>query len=1228
MEDYIGAPPKEPGRPLHDCKERDCPTCQHQGVFSARPSEVVRAPLVLRAPNFNPGGAGGQPSNPVGHQYFAPVDTYADVSCISPESVQALGLSVLPTKPGESKTLNMASTGISVPRLGTALAEVHCGDQRFVYAFEILDMPDSVLLGRDILPRLGIALTGVPLQFPGQYQAVAAAKQAIEAEQEFRTRQKPWSLSHAHDTATLGTISNGMSDLLVSNAEIDPSEPACPTLPEAVMRLPMKLDEDPSLLREATTYIPQYQVPQAARPAVHEQFAKWSAQHCFEEAEHRAGKDWNSPFIAPPKKDGHGGKSGVRVCMDTKHINALLDGAPFSSARVPRIEDILRRFRGFTHASALDLSSAYQQLPVDPKDRHKLAFTYQGRRYQWKRWPFGLSPATPQFQKVMERVLRGIDGVIIYVDDVVVMTNGSVEDHIKTLRQVVQRLNEHKLRLNLDKCHFGYKRIVVLGHQVSGEDRNIDPDKVKQVIDWPVPRTSKDIMRFLGFTNFVRDYIPGYAQLSAPLDSLRHAKGVFQLDTDQQRAFLSLKAAINSAAVLKTPLPDLPFHVACDASQRGLGAALYQEEPLEGGIFRRRHIAFASKSLNGAQRNYPATKRELLGIVHALRAFSHWILGEHFILFTDHASLTTMLTSSHRSFVVDNWLDVLLEYDFEVRHRPGIQMVLSDALSRLFEEPHEAAGFDLSPSLQALAADEEAIKGIRSIRLRSAPPPAKPELAMAQFVKERLDKQSLSNPDDQVAMLRAAHAAGHFGAEALFAKVWKDGYFWSGMRKQCDDVVGTCHPCLQYSTKRGGFHPMLSLRADGPWDHVAMDCAVAMPESQLGNTAILILVDVSTRFVVARALPNTEKHTVARCLFEIFTLFGPPKVLQSDNGPEFINGIVKSLVKAAGVDYRQVAAYNPRANGLAERTVRTIKTALKKKLAGSLDRWDEALPGATFNINTKDHTLTKTAPFTLFFARGASPWADYSVNELALVRDPEVGRDWAELRQSEVQAILDAHKELDQSVRQPIQAGARERQDSANKTTDGRRKLIRSDEHIAPGALVYVIDQNKSSKWDPVHIGPFLVHRKSKRSLTYTLKNLSDGQVLPRSFPISQLLFIRDTNLPLVDQNGDPLPSGSSGNDSDIRRILRHRAAADGSTEYYVEWSHRNTANSWVPASAFSRAGDLTTYHRKGAHRPASRLQPKRAAKLAPAAAAAKTTPKKASAKAKGKSRKRSNRNR
>ena len=1140
------------------------------------------------------------------HQFFAPVDTYADVSCVSPATVKALNVEVSPPAEGQPTHIGMASRGMSVQRLGTALIELHCGEHSLTYRFEVLDMSDAVLLGRDLLPRLGISMAGVPTQFPGQHAGVEEARRAAEAEASLRSRQAPWSLTHAHESAVLEQISLAVASRLSANTAIDPSQPACAGLPEATMHLPMKLDEDPALRRKARTYIPQYGLPAAATSAVDEQLSKWADQHCFEDAELRSDKDWNSPLIAPPKKDGNGGKTGFRVCMDLKHVNAHLDGDQYSSSRVPRIEEILRRFDGFTHASALDLSSAYQQLPVDAADRHKLAFTYKGRRYQWKRWPFGLSPATPQFQKLMERVLNGIEGIIIYVDDVVVLTTGSVEDHIKTLNQVLDRLNEHSLRLNLTKCHFGYERLVVLGHQVSGKDRTIDPDKIKQTIDWPQPRSSKDINRFLGFTNFVREYIPGYAQLSAPLDQLRTAKGSFDLTREQRRAFESLKAAINSSAVLQSPLPDLPFHVACDASQLGLGAALYQEEPCSSGT-RRRYIAFASKSLNGAQRNYPATKRELLGVVFALRAFSHWLLGERFILFTDHASLTTMLTTCHRSYVVDNWLDVLLEYDFEVRHRPGIQMVLCDALSRLFEPPLSVD--DLPPSMLAAMQDDEAIDRVREIRLANASRPDKPELALAQFIKERHGKRSLAGADEQIAILRAAHASGHFGPEALFNKVWRDGYFWSGMRKQCDEVVGTCHACLQYNVRRHGFHPLRSLRADNPWDHVAVDCAVGMPTSQGGNTAILILVDVATRFVVARALPDIKQHTVARALFEIFTEFGPPKVLQSDNGTEFINKVLKSLVAAAGIDHRLVAPYNPMANGLAERTVRTIKEALKKKLAGSLDRWDEALPAATFEINTKDHALTKTAPFTLFFARGASPWSDYSVSELALVRDPEVGRDWAVLRQEEVNNILERHKGFEQAVRQPVREGAIQRQDKSNERTNAKRVVVGVDERITPGALVYIIDQNRSSKWEPVHIGPFLVLRKSKRSYTYFLTNPSSGAVLPRAFPISQLLFVADTNLPLVNQEGEPLQLTSPGADNPgaargkLRRILRHRQSEDGSgtTEYYVEWLHRGTKNSWVPASFFTQAGDLANYHRKeGPFQVPQRLQPKRAASLAP----------------------------
>jgi hypothetical protein len=621
-----------------------------------------------------------------------------------------------------------------------------------------------------------------------------------------------------------------------------------------------------------------------------------------------------------------GGKTDFRVCLDFRHINALLSREGFSNGRVPRVEELLRRVTGFTHASCLDLSAAYQQLTVAAEDRHKTAFTYQGRHLQWKRWPFGLNPATAQFQKVMEVVLEGIEGVVIYVDDVCIATKGNMEDHIKIVQQVLERFNEHGLRLNLDKCHFGYKTITMLGHQLSGEHRAIDPVKAKQAIDWQEPKSGKEIMRFLGFTNFLRAYIPEYAKVASSLDPLRTARKL-ALSDKQREDFNTLKRVINSAPLLSNPLDGVPFQVATDASQRGMGAVLYQEEP---GSKKRRYIAFASKALDGAQKNYPANKRELLGVVHALRAFSHWLLGEHFTLFTDHEGLTTMFTAAKPSYVVDNWLDTLLEYDFEIRHRPGVQMTLPDALSRLYGEGRSPKGSrrhgqnhaetrdDLAMiSAIHMADDDEMVN-----ELASDEDTARAEQQLAEFIRERLDKDTIKGEEDQLKHLRAAHASGHFGADKLFKKVWRSGLFWKGLRRQCSEVVATCHSCLQYNVKRAGFHPPRSLRANGPWDHVAIDCAVDLPVSRKGNAHILIIVDVNTRYVITKPLPNLQQATMARALFEVFTQFGPPKAIQSDRGPEFVNEVVKHLTEQAGVDHRLVAPYNPQANGMAERMVR------------------------------------------------------------------------------------------------------------------------------------------------------------------------------------------------------------------------------------------------------------------------------------------------------------------
>lgn len=1097
------------------------------------------------------------------HQFMAPLDSLADVSCISFETVKLLAAEIIPLPKGAAKCLALAAKGNLVERKGRARLEIRCGDRTITHNFDIMDMEIPMLLGLDIFPRLGFYVGGVPTHWPGPRPGSESSHEARQAEEWLHERQSPWCTEDQIEKDELKILLDGISDQLASNTAIDPQLPACPTIPEAVLRLPMDLTN----ARGSATYRKQYSPPKAAKAALGKAMDKWDRQHCFETADEHT--DFNSAYLAVPKKDLTGGKTDWRICFDFRHINALINREGFSNARVPRIDELLSSTEGFTHASLLDLTGAYQQLPVAPEDRHKTAFTFNGRHLQHARWPMGLTPATAQFQKVMEIVLEGIDGVRVYIDDVAVVTKGTVNDHLEVLKQVLERLNHHQLRLNVDKCHFGYKRISLLGHRLTGNTRSADPAKVAQAIEWPQPTSGKEMMRFLGFMNFLRDYIPEYAKIAKPLDELRSTRR-FTMTGKQQSAFAGLTAALSTAPVLKTPLPGVQFQVATDASQSGLGAVLYQLE--EGGVTR--FISFASKSLNGAQRNYPATKRELLGVIFALRTFSLYLLGSRFVLYTDHQALTSIFTQSKLSYVVENWVDVLLEYDFEVRHRPGVSMVLPDALSRLYSGT--AAVEELAEEKFADAVMGPGIRNLSVAIPDEVTSNANAELA--GFIRERFNKNTVGSKDEQISMLRAAHAVNHFGAEALFKNIWHRGYFWDGLRAQCDDVAGSCHSCLQYNVKRKGYHPTRSLRADNPWDHIAVDCAVDLPVSQAGNSAILIMVDVASRFVVTKPLPNTQQSTVARALFEVFTLFGPPKAMQSDRGSEFISQVLKKLCKAAGIDHRLVAAYNPQANGLAERTVRTVKETLKKRLGGSLDRWDEALPGATFAINTKEHKLTKTAPFTMFYGRSASLWEDYSASALIFGDYEKSAKEWVELTPDEVEALTKRNEDFNTHVRQPVIRAGRQRQDVANASLDKKRLLM--DKRIRAGSLVYIEDQNKTSKWEPFRAGPFLVDRQDRRSKNFWLNNLS-GKVLPRSFPPQQLIFVTDTNLSLAAADGSVLsltePRG------EILKILKDRPAADGSTEYLVSWRIRSEPDTWLPATSFDSAAALANYHRKKA---------------------------------------------
>ena len=253
-----------------------------------------------------------------------------------------------------------------------------------------------------------------------------------------------------------------------------------------------------------------------------------------------------------------------------------------------------------------------------------------------------------------------------------------MEDHWEHIKIIVEILTKHHLKLNFAKCLIARTSIELLGFIVDEHGTAILPNRLPVVSDWPLPMTGKEMQSFLGFTNYLRDYIPFYAELSAPLQKHSSAKQI-SWTKELEDQFASFKDTIANAVVLSFPNDDLPFHVATDASNNAIGALLYQVQS-DNTI---KYIRCASRLLSTSECNYSATKRELLGIVYGLQQFNHWVAGRHFYLHTDHQALTYMWTQKHPNRMMIEWLEFLQSFTCTIMYVPGISNGFPDALSRV-----------------------------------------------------------------------------------------------------------------------------------------------------------------------------------------------------------------------------------------------------------------------------------------------------------------------------------------------------------------------------------------------------------------------------------------------------------------------------------------------------------------------------------------------------------------
>ncbi len=415
-----------------------------------------------------------------------------------------------------------------------------------------------------------------------------------------------------------------------------------------------------------------------------------------------------------------------------------------------------------------------------------------------------------------------------------------------------------------------------MGNIVDSQQRQIEDHKAKDLEKMKRPRSGKQIESFLGFINFLRDYIPNYALLTGPLEILRKVKRISKSmwGEKQEKAWKVIKNVVKEAPILTKPDWNEKFYVATDASQYGVGAALYQKVG-----DKHKYIKFASQALTPGQRNYPASKRELLAIIFALKKWRYILYGRRFVVETDHKALTYLHQSD--KYMILDWLDFILEYDFEVHYRKGIHHILPDALSRFYDKPEREKG------------DGSVLLCVSELRVDDVPA-SNVGKRMRELISNAIGKKD-PGQQERKAVVEQAHKESHIGGYGLYQKVFRDGYFWPGMRTMCADVAAGCNECLKYNVGRVGFHPISPLVAKLPFDIIAWDFLGPFPESKRGYKFVILIVDIVSRFVILRPLKTKSVEEVSMVILEVFANFGIPQVVQHDQDPSFMNKVFDRL---------------------------------------------------------------------------------------------------------------------------------------------------------------------------------------------------------------------------------------------------------------------------------------------------------------------------------------------
>ncbi|XP_039291150.1 uncharacterized protein K02A2.6-like [Nilaparvata lugens] len=690
--------------------------------------------------------------------------------------------------------------------------------------------------------------------------------------------------------------------------------------------------------------------------------------------------EYGTPIVPVMKPDGL-----IRLCGDYKvTINKMLmiDRHP-----IPRVDDLFVALRGGKKFSKLDLSQAYQQIELDEKSKKLVTISTHKGLFMYNRLPYGVASGPGLFQREIENLLRGLDNVVSFLDDIFI-TGKNDEEHIKNLKAVLSRLEDSGLTVKRSKCSFFQESISFLGHVIDAKGLHMNNDKVKAIVEAEPPTNVSELQAYLGLVNYYAKFLPDLSTVLSPMYELLRKDVKFLWSCKQEKAFTKSKELLLSGNVLVYFNPDLDIVLSCDASPYGLGIVLSHrfsngdEKP----------IAYASRTLTKAEKGYSQLEKEALAIIFGVKHFHQYLYGKHFILKTDHKPLTTIFGPKNgipqmTANRLQRWSIFLSGYDYEINYVRSKDNCNADGLSRLplpsktiDDEGEEYTYLNFVKSdVQCLNFFDVKKETAKDVVLSQVCEYVKYEWPDNSKIVDKLkpyfnrrnelyvDKDCLMLGNRIVIpvslrklILTELHSS-HLGVVKMKSMA-RSYVWWPNIDSEIEEIAKSCKLCYECKSNPPKVTSAWKWPA-APGHRIHIDHC-----GPIKGKYYLLITDAYSKWLDVMEASSLTTDCTIDLLRVYFANWGIPLILVSDNATCFTADEFQKFVLRNGISHYKTAPFHPASNGAAENAVKTFKNKIEV-LSKEMSNVKQAISKFLLEYRNTPHCTTGVSPAELHVGR-------------------------------------------------------------------------------------------------------------------------------------------------------------------------------------------------------------------------------------------------------------------